>query len=190
MGETRRIVVAWFFRLINWLRLIGKGKHRYNVKTSKRVLKKLSNIPNEVQILAYVRKIEPDVFEEMVLSAFERDGFPVLRNKRYSGDGGIDGQVRLPGGWVPIQCKRYGRHIKKEHIEDFLKVIKKRKAISGFFVHSGKTGIGSKEALQEVLLLSGFEFAQWLAGKTESKMIIHSLIEKTQRRLRDESQSG
>ncbi|WP_192840691.1 restriction endonuclease, partial [Enterobacter hormaechei] len=41
----------------------------------------------------YLRKIDPFVFEELLLEGFEAHGFRTIRNKRYTGDGGIDGQV-------------------------------------------------------------------------------------------------
>ncbi|MCS5932703.1 restriction endonuclease [Klebsiella pneumoniae subsp. pneumoniae] len=33
------------------------------------------------------------MFEELLLEGFEAHGFRTIRNKRYTGDGGIDGQV-------------------------------------------------------------------------------------------------
>ncbi|MGS6531656.1 restriction endonuclease, partial [Enterobacter hormaechei] len=44
------------------------------------------------QIINYLRKIDAFVFEELLLEGFEAHGFRTMRIKRYSGDGGIDGQ--------------------------------------------------------------------------------------------------
>lgn len=43
--------------------------------------------------MRYLRKINPYVFEELLLLALERQGLTVVRNASYSGDGGTDGQV-------------------------------------------------------------------------------------------------
>nr|WP_306670548.1 restriction endonuclease [Acidithiobacillus ferrooxidans] len=43
--------------------------------------------------IAYLRKIDPLVFEELVLDAFQKEGWLVQRSTRYSGDGGIDGRI-------------------------------------------------------------------------------------------------
>jgi len=47
--------------------------------------------------IAYLRKIDPYVFEELLLEALLSKGFKITRNKRYSGDGGIDWQSLLQG---------------------------------------------------------------------------------------------
>ena len=57
--------------------------------------------------MAYLRKINPYVFEELVLDGFRSKGYGVKRNRRYSGDGGIDGRVYLDGKEYLVQCKRY-----------------------------------------------------------------------------------
>src|SRR3546814_11160707 len=42
---------------------------------------------------ARLRAMDPLAFEELLLEAFERRGHRVIRNRRYTGDGGIDGEV-------------------------------------------------------------------------------------------------
>jgi restriction system protein len=54
-----------------------------------------------------------------VLSAFEDAGCLILRNRRYTSDGGIDGRLWWPGcGWrtVALQCKRYAIAIALAHV--------------------------------------------------------------------------
>ncbi len=46
-------------------------------------------VPHFGQKIAYLRKIDPFVFEELLLEGFERRGFEVIRNRRYTGDGGL-----------------------------------------------------------------------------------------------------
>lgn len=55
----------------------------------------------------------------------------VIRNTRYSGDGGTDGQVLIDGERWLIQAKRYGRTIRPSHIDDFGDLLR-REGCRGF----------------------------------------------------------
>ncbi|GJK49706.1 hypothetical protein TUM17560_20830 [Serratia marcescens] len=87
----------------------------------------------------YLRKINPYVFEELLLLAFERQGYAVIRNASYSGDGGLDGQVIIEGKTYLIQAKRYGRTITPSHITSFGALLRQYHC-DGFFIHTGRTG--------------------------------------------------
>ncbi|AIA55459.1 putative membrane protein [Acidithiobacillus caldus ATCC 51756] len=65
--------------------------------------------------MAYLRTLDPLVFEELVLDAFQKKGWIVERNRRYSGDGGLDGKVFMDNRWRGIQCKRYKGPIQTAH---------------------------------------------------------------------------
>src|ERR1035437_10122313 len=72
--------------------------HKRYILTSKRILKKIRSFngsAQEARILAYLRKINPYVFEELLLTVFEEQGYHIKRNPRYSNDGGIDGIIFL-----------------------------------------------------------------------------------------------
>ncbi|MGM8474744.1 restriction endonuclease, partial [Enterobacter hormaechei subsp. steigerwaltii] len=71
------------------------------------------------QKINYLRKIDPFVFEELLLEGFEAHGFRTIRNKRYTGDGGIDGQVIIGKYRYLIQAKRYRGHIALQHVQEF-----------------------------------------------------------------------
>lgn len=106
---------------------------------------------------AYLRKIEPLLFEEIVLEALKQRGFMVRFNERYSGDGGIDGRVwiddwrtidpffrkthpdRMVRGWAGVQCKRYEGPIRAEHLRQFPEDLARENLVAGFFVHTGTT---------------------------------------------------
>jgi restriction system protein len=140
---------------------MGSFKHKHNVKKSRRVLDKLSTFEHDAQALAYLRKIDPLLFEELTLSLLEQRGILVLRSKRYSGDGGLDGQFYWPGrGWSAIQCKRYGKAITPAHARAFAELCQKRFK-GGMFVHTGRTGDSSQEALADpaLFILSGSDLA-------------------------------
>ncbi len=109
------------------------------------------------QAFAYLRKINPFTFEELVLDGFERAGYLAVRNRRYSGDGGVDGRVIAGGKEYLVQCKRYRGYVSRQDVEDFSRVCT-RLCRDGFFVHTGKTGNGSTETAQlfgNVTIVSG-----------------------------------
>jgi restriction system protein len=58
--------------------------------------------------LRYLRTVDPLTFEETVHSAIESAGYMVLRNRRYTGDGGVErclaSGVRLFYGFELIIC--------------------------------------------------------------------------------------
>ena len=58
-------------------------------------------------IYARLRAMDALAFEELVLESFERRGHRVVRNRRYTGDGGIDGQVVIDGRVVEL--KKYAK---------------------------------------------------------------------------------
>ena len=112
------------------------------------------NIPQD-QII-HLRGVHHFVFEEMILTALKKRGYKIKRNKRYSGDGGIDGQVIINGQHYLIQAKRYKNHINPAHVQSFAGICKKRGS-RGLFVHTGKTGQKSRQIAQNenIEMISG-----------------------------------
>lgn len=138
--------------------LFGPNRHQRRRKKAQRVATKLKTFTEGGQILTYLRQIDPFVFEEMLLNAFEACGYKVIRNKRYTGDGGIDGQIIYQGKRIPVQAKRYKNHINKAHMVAFTQVTQQRKAPFGLFIHTGQTGKGSYEVATSgtpILIISG-----------------------------------
>ncbi|MDH5327654.1 MAG: restriction endonuclease [Gammaproteobacteria bacterium] len=87
--------------------------------------------------MSYLKKINPYVFEELILTALETHGAKIARNHKYSGDGGLDGRFEYKGKRFAIQAKRYKDHVSTEHINELSQ-------LSGtydqaLFVHTGKT---------------------------------------------------
>ena len=148
-------VIAWFW----------PKKQRWRVKASYRALKTLNKMDNAAQKFAYLRKVDPFVFEEMILSAFKDSGIKIKRNKRYTGDGGIDGKIIINGSPVLIQAKRYAKHISPQHVSDFASLCRQNKA-KGLFIHTGKTGAKSLSHLgQQVGIISGQKLLALLGGE-------------------------
>lgn len=147
----------------------SRRRHRRYQATATRVLARLPLLGGDAQRLAYLRKINPYVFEELLLLAFERQGYAVIRNTSYSGDGGLDGQVIIEGKTFLIQAKRYGRAITPSHIKSFGELLLHHHC-QGFFIHTGRTGQLSHALLQNhplVHLVSGQKLLALLAGNTE-----------------------
>ncbi|WP_407200924.1 restriction endonuclease [Enterobacter cloacae] len=94
-------------------------------------------MPEFRQRIAYLRKINAFVFEEMLMEAIERAGHKVYRNKRYTGDGGIDGKALINGHYYLIQAKRYTGHVTTDHVSSF-KASSLRETSAGNFCHTGK----------------------------------------------------
>lgn len=144
--------------IVNRWRLRGRFLHLLHVRKSRKILKRLRSIQgdgHQGKIISYLRKIPPLVFEEVVLSALEDSGFTIRRNKRYTGDGGVDGWVIIHGRHVPIQCKRYCGFISKNDVMDFSHLAKRHQM--GLFIHTGKTGSLSKKVKGDnVKIISGW----------------------------------
>jgi len=88
---------------------------------------------------ARLRGMDPLAFEELLLEAFERRGHRVIRNHRYTGDGGVDGEIIINGERWLIQAKRYRDAIRPEHVLDFAMLCATR-GRRGMFIHTGRTG--------------------------------------------------
>lgn len=148
------------------------NRHKVKIKKASRVLKKIRSFQGpdrNARIFSYLRKLDPFVFEELLLTAFKNQGFKIIRNRRYTGDGGIDGKViDKTGRLILIQAKRYGGYINELHIREFSNIINDhRKAVKGFFIHTGKTGSGSKRVFSSyegIELISGSALIDLIDG--------------------------
>lgn len=141
-------------------------RHRRYRETAQRVLMRLPELSSDGARLNYLRKINPYVFEELLLLALEKQGLDVIRNHSYSGDGGLDGQVFIDGKRWLIQAKRYSRSISPQHIQAFGKLLA-REGCGGFFIHTGRTGHMSRtlcSASPRLLIISGQRLLDLLAG--------------------------
>ena len=167
-------VLMWclFFVVVGTLNRYQRAsvrRHRRYRRYAARVLQKLPELESDGRRLCYLRKINPFVFEELLLLAFERQGYRVRRNARYSGDGGLDGQVWIAGTHYLIQAKRYSRAIDPQHVADFARLLRQRNK-AGLFIHTGRTGSKSREivrAYPQLTLISGQKLLILLTGSSE-----------------------
>jgi restriction system protein len=156
-----QLYTHWQFVLLGALLLLFlfprnyKPRHVFNRWVAKKHLARLKSISNTAQKFGFLRGVNPYIFEEMVLTSFERAGCKVKRSTRYSGDGGKDGEVKVAGRWHYVQSKRYQSHIKVQHVAVFRALCEKHK-VCGVFVHCGRTSKGSWSALgNDVAMISG-----------------------------------
>jgi restriction system protein len=151
--------------LFNWVRLSGLPDHRRRVRQARCALRTIQTMQGtavEARLFSYLRKIDPLVFEELVLCAIEQAGALVVRNLRYSGDGGIDGRAWIPGtGWCAIQAKRYGSHIIRDHVAAFGDTLTRTRCKQRLFIHCGRTGTAVYQHLADrrIVLVSGQRLA-------------------------------
>jgi restriction system protein len=186
MSQTIFLAIALLLAICVWLLLSPKSKGRVpkriwrkqkNITTADTVLAKLHQIIRENPqplpfVLAYLRKIDPFVFEELLLTCFECQGYTIRRNQRYTGDGGVDGCIWLHGEMYLIQAKRYKDTINPVHIEEFGRVIQDRGAVGGYFVHTGRTGDKSKDLLRQysaIRVVSGQKLVEFIGRSALSR---------------------
>lgn len=158
-----RWLVTCASRLANAIRLRGLPSHRRRVRRSRPVLRELRAMRGEAlaaRAFGYLRQVDPLVYEEVVMSALEDAGTFILRNRRYSGDGGVDGRCWLPRWhWHmhAVQIKRYGSAVAPPHVAALGQLVAHRRWAGGLFVHCGRTGPQSYAALRSarVTLISG-----------------------------------
>lgn len=170
-------------RLVNRVRLIGRRRHLNKVARSRTLRQKITTIAGQengfARALGYLRKIDPLAFEELILTAVEDDNVSVRRNLRYTGDGGVDGELTHRGQRVLIQAKRYAAHIQRAHVAAFASLCATNNAW-GLFVHTGRTGEGSRGVVTEaggrVLIVSGHRLVEFLTRAGEARKHLDQLI--------------
>lgn len=117
-------------------------------------------------VYARLRAMDPLAFEELLLEAFNRRGHPIVRNRRYTGDGGVDGQVTIGATRWLIQAKRYRSAIRPEHVDEFARLCRQR-GMRGLFIHTGRTGAMSQAIVSRsdhVEVISGSKLIALLSG--------------------------
>lgn len=157
----RSIACRLASRYINAWRLRHRPGHRDNIAKSRAVLRQLRSWEGPYlnsRCFAFLRKVDPLIFEEMVLTALEDCGLFVWRNVRYTGDGGIDGKAWHPRhGWCAVQVKRYRQHVSADHVRQFAELVATYRYPAGLFVHSGRSGAALYQHLgnSRLTLISG-----------------------------------
>ena len=169
------LAVISFVLLLGFVWFGRKAKSRSSQKRqlAKRIFKTLQKIEHAPQAMAYLKNVDAYAFEELLLDSFERRGFKVIRNKRYSHDGGIDGRVIIRGHTFLVQAKRYKEHIKPLHVETFHQLCTQEQTY-GFFIHTGKTGPMSKAYHHDrIAMISGETLLRFINQSTPIRMLLN-----------------
>lgn len=119
-------------------------KHQLKIKQGEKALVRIRQFSSQSQQIGYLRKINAYAFEELLLSALKEAGAKITRNKKYSGDGGLDGRCKYKGQVYFVQAKRYKNYISAEDVKQ-LSFTCRKKGVRGLFIHTGKTGKKSHE---------------------------------------------
>lgn len=169
-AEHKLILIALFCAFWVISLMFPKGnRHKRKIKTADFVIKRIDDF-SPSQKIAYLRKIDPYSFEELILTCLERKGFSIKRNERYSGDGGIDGKFFHNGELYLIQAKRYQKEIRYAHLSEFSKLLEQYNC-KGIFVHTGTTPKNIKERninMNNMTIVSGGRLIRLL--DTENKL--------------------
>lgn len=138
-------ILAFAFTIIKYYKSkLSKNTHKWRHKSAKNIHNSIKSIQHHGQIISYVRKVEPFVFEELLLiSIAQNPKCKIIRNDKYTGDGGIDGKFILDNKMYIIQAKRYKSYIDSQDILDFIKKIHETQSYKGLFIHTGRTGENS-----------------------------------------------
>ncbi len=160
------ILVALLLIAVGWW---GKQRHLLCTLEAHQELKRLKGKPSDHQII-HLRQVDPFVFEEMILTAIKRQGHKIQRNKRYTGDGGIDGRCTINGQSFLVQAKRYKAHIDPAHVIEFAGICKRQNK-RGLFVHTGKTGAKSKSVAKNtnIEMISGQRLLNLLLNQPKNQ---------------------
>ncbi len=165
--ELMPFILGFIFLLlaIQW----GKKRHVLSKLEASQHLRRLKKIEEPAKQITYIRRVDPFVFEEMVLTAIKKQGHKIIRNKRYTGDGGIDGQAIVNNQHYLIQSKRYKGHINPAHVIEFAAICK-RQDKRGLFVHTGKTGAKSLQVAKNTNMdmISGNRLLNLLLNQPKS----------------------
>lgn len=156
-----------------------KYSHKWRKKSASKVLEKIQAMEDR-QIFTYLRKIDPFVMEELVLNALDkREDIEIKRNKKYTGDNGVDGRFyhirqddkgeKIRKKYV-VQVKRYKSYINLSHLKEFSEQIQRENAYAGIFVHTGKTGKNSSSFVNEI------ENMQIISGQKLIRLVKESYL--------------
>ncbi|MBR4930846.1 MAG: restriction endonuclease [Bacteroidaceae bacterium] len=137
----------------------SKKRHQWYIRRAMKVYDRINKERDRytsAQVFRYLRHVNPYVFEELLLLALSHKGYKVIHNRRYSGDGGIDGRVVINGKRIPIQAKRYTSYIRREHVVAFARLVQIHHKPFGLFIHTGKTGsVAGDPSCDYVRIVSG-----------------------------------
>ncbi len=158
------ISVATISTIVFIALLWPKKDSRWRVDSSKKLFHKLKKLDGPA-VICYLRKVDHFVFEELLLTSVARfnPSVKIIRNQRYTGDGGVDGSFELDGCKFIIQAKRYSGFINTADVIKLSNDVHKFGAAHGLFVHAGKTRKTTfYKCPKNVTIVSGEQLVAWI----------------------------
>jgi restriction system protein len=114
-------------------------------------------------VCAELRAMDPLVFEKPQLERFERRDHKVVRNRRYIGDGAIDGHIVINGAIWLIRAKRYADLIRPEHVVAYNTLCQRRRRLD-LFIRTGPRSRTSAIHSRAVQAIPGLSWLPILTG--------------------------
>ncbi len=117
---------------------------------------------NNIEVL---RKISPRKFESYIKTLFEDNGY-IVRQTRYTGDGGKDIIMKKDNVKVIVECKRYSQSnkVSRPEIQKFHSAILDERAKFGYFVTTSDFTQGCKDYQfvrnEKIRLIGEFELSK------------------------------
>jgi restriction system protein len=149
---------------LRWQKNAGTRRHRRYQASAARALQFLATLPRDSQRINYLRKINPHVFEELMLLVLVRQGFTVVRNVAYRRNGGNDSQVIIDGEYWLIQARRYFRTVSQSHVSEFDCLLFQRSR-RGLFIHTGLINNDICNASKRLHIINGQNLLAILSGQ-------------------------
>lgn len=164
--EDKNILIGLLVILLVGIVFLPKprSRHKKNIDKSQLILKKLRSFEHDGAVINYLRKIDPFVFEEVLLTAFSDLKINIIRNMKYTGDGGIDGRIVFNGKIVLLQAKRYAGPVKTSDINELSDKCLEANT-RGLFIHTGTTPKKSAPPAN-VTVVSGSKLVQLIKSDT------------------------
>lgn len=163
-------IIFPFKRKSNFRKNKTLHNHQKRIESSQKRIETLIEVGKQGGLpaqLNYLRKVDAFVFEEMILTAIENKAHVVIRNNKYTGDGGIDGAFEINGERFFVQAKRYSGYIRASDVYVFATLCKQY-GVKGIFVHTGKTGSESRAgAGNQIEIISGNKLISLLLPRTK-----------------------
>jgi restriction system protein len=145
--------------VVFYLIVFAKSKEKWRIDKSKYVLKELNKMSDPSHIFTKLRRLDPFLYEELILTSIDinNPNVEITRNKRYTGDGGIDGVIKINGVIVAIQAKCYTNEIVTSDVLKLQTDMAKVGATYALFVHTGRTrpATWTKTKDSNVFIVSG-----------------------------------
>lgn len=141
------------------------GEARHILQTLRQTARGLPPALRTAFVLRTLRRINPFVFEELLLHCCADNGWQVRRNQSYIYDGGVDGIFYWQGHQFLLQAKRYSGDINPAHVAQFADLVTARQACGGAFIHTG-TSCPRSQAIEaqsrDILLIEQDSLAVWV----------------------------